>query len=61
MGLDAFEQEPLVKSPLTGLDGVVFTPHTGAHTAEAVSAMGVMAVQNAIAVLKGQPTAYALN
>ena len=61
MGLDAFEQEPLVKSPLAGLDGVVFTPHTGAHTAEAVSAMGVMAVQNAIAVLNGQPTACALN
>ncbi len=61
LGLDAFEQEPLRDSPLIGLDGVVFTPHTGAHTAEAVSNMGVMAVQNAIAVLSGKPCAFALN
>ncbi|MDD4079894.1 MAG: phosphoglycerate dehydrogenase [Eubacteriales bacterium] len=54
LGLDAFEQEPLVDSPLKGLPRVVFTPHTGAHTAEAVRNMGMMAVQNAIAVLKGE-------
>ena len=33
LGLDAFEQEPLIDSPLKGLDNVIFTPHTGAHTA----------------------------
>ncbi len=61
LGLDAFEQEPLINSPLKGLDKVIFTPHTGAHTAEAVSGMGSMAVDNVIAVLKGESCPYILN
>jgi D-3-phosphoglycerate dehydrogenase len=61
MGLDAFEQEPLVDSPLKGLDRVIFTPHTGAHTGEAVEAMGVMAVNNCIAVLRGESCKFVLN
>jgi D-3-phosphoglycerate dehydrogenase len=61
MGLDAFEQEPLTDSPLKGLDRVVLTPHTGAHTGEAVQAMGMMAVENCIAVLKGEECRYVLN
>lgn len=61
LGLDAFEQEPLINSPLKGLDKVIFTPHTGAHTAEAVSGMGSMAVDNVIAVLKGENCPYILN
>ena len=60
LGLDAFEQEPLLDSPLKGLPRVIFTPHSGAHTAEAVSNMGLMSVQNAIAVLKGEECPYVL-
>ena len=60
LGLDAFEQEPLLDSPLKGLPRVIFTPHTGAHTAEAVSNMGLMSVQNAIDVLKGENCRYIL-
>lgn len=60
LGLDAFEQEPLLESPLKGLPRVIFTPHTGAHTGEAVSNMGTMSVQNAIAVLRGEPCPYIL-
>lgn len=60
VGLDAFEQEPLAYSPLMGLPGVVLTPHTGAQTAEAVENMGLMSVQNAIAVLRGEPCPYIL-
>ncbi len=60
LGLDAFEQEPLVDSPLKGLPRVIFTPHTGAHTADATAKMGMMAVENAIAVLSGQPCRYLL-
>ena len=56
--LDAFEQEPPQSSPLMGLDGVIMTPHTGAHTGEAVKAMGLMAVENLIQVLRGQPCAH---
>ena len=61
LGLDAFEQEPLIDSPLKGLDTVIFTPHTGAHTAEAVSGMGSMAVDNVIAVLSGKECPHVLN
>ena len=60
LGLDAFEEEPLKQSPLVGLPRVIFTPHTGAHTAEAVAKMGMMSVQNAIAILKGEPCPYIL-
>lgn len=61
LGIDAFENEPPTDSPLFGLDNVVFTPHTGAHTAEAVANMGRMSVENAIAVLKGEECRYILN
>ncbi len=54
LGLDAFEREPLTDSPLMGLKGVVFTPHTGAHTAEAVEKMGLISVQNVLDVLAGR-------
>lgn len=61
IGLDVFEQEPLRESPLKGLPGVVFTPHTGAHTTEAVINMGLMAVNNLIDILEGRPNDYILN
>jgi phosphoglycerate dehydrogenase-like enzyme len=61
IGLDVFEQEPLLESPLKGLPGVVFTPHTGAHTAEAVINMGLMAVNNLIDILEGRPNNHILN
>jgi len=60
LGLDAFEQEPLIQSPLKRLPHVVFTPHTGAHTKQAVANMGMMSVKNAIAVLKGEPCKFIL-
>ena len=61
LGLDAFEQEPLLNSPLKGLPRVVFTPHTGAHTAEAVKGMGEMSVINCIDVLSGKDNPHVLN
>ena len=60
LGLDAFEEEPLTSSPLTGLPRVILTPHTGAQTGEAVEKMGLISVRNAIAVLKGEPCPYLL-
>jgi phosphoglycerate dehydrogenase-like enzyme len=61
LGLDAFEQEPLEGSSLKGLSRVVLTPHTGAHTVEAVAAMGSAAVVNCIDVLEGKDNPYIVN
>lgn len=58
LGLDAFEVEPPVGSPLLGLDTVVATPHTGAHTQEAVRNMQDLSVQNLMDVLSGQTCHY---
>ncbi|MGM9522420.1 MAG: phosphoglycerate dehydrogenase [Oscillospiraceae bacterium] len=54
LGLDAFEVEPPVGNKLMELDSVCATPHTGAHTYEAVENMQNMAVDNAIAILTGK-------
>ena len=54
LALDAFEAEPPQYSPLFELYNVVLTPHTGAHTAEAVENMAVMAVKNLIDILEGR-------
>jgi phosphoglycerate dehydrogenase-like enzyme len=58
IGLDAYEAEPVTDSPLLGLDHVVMTPHTGAHTNEAIAGMGIMAAQNLIDVLSGKDCKY---
>ena len=55
LGLDTFEKEPPGNSKLFSLDNVVVTPHTGAHTNEAVSAMAEMSVKNLMDVLSGKP------
>lgn len=60
MGLDAFEDEPLVNSPLKDLRNVILTPHTGAHTVEAMQKMATMAVENAIAVLRGEDCRFVI-
>jgi len=54
LGIDAFEMEPPGPSPLFTLDNVVVTPHTGAYTAEAISAMANLSVTNLIEVLSGK-------
>lgn len=61
LALDAFEIEPPTASPLFTLDNVVATPHTGAHTAEAVDNMADMSVKNLIDVLSGNDCAFIVN
>jgi D-3-phosphoglycerate dehydrogenase len=57
-GLDTFVHEPLRDSRLFGLDNVVLTPHAGANTREAVIRTGVMAAEEVVRVLSGQPPLY---
>jgi phosphoglycerate dehydrogenase-like enzyme len=52
--LDVFEREPLVESPLFGLDNVILTPHQAGLTHNAKSDAAVLAVKNALAVLAGE-------
>ncbi|NJN97589.1 MAG: phosphoglycerate dehydrogenase [Anaerolineales bacterium] len=52
--LDAFSPEPpRIDNPLLALPQVIATPHTGAHTDGATNAMGWTALQDCLAVLRG--------
>ena len=54
-GLDTFETEPLPSSsPLVGNRRIVLSPHSAALTEDALIAMGVKAVQNALDGLDGR-------
>lgn len=61
LALDAFEIEPPTDSPLFTLNNVVATPHTGAHTAEAVEHMADLSVKNLIDVLSGNDCPFIVN
>ena len=54
-GLDVYEFEPDVPPALRGLDNVTLLPHLGTATEEVRSAMGHMALDNAIAFRDGHP------
>jgi glyoxylate reductase len=54
-GLDVFEREPEIDPGLRGLENVVLIPHLGSATIETRTAMGLLAAQNAVAVLAGKP------
>ena len=58
LGLDAFTTEPPGASPFFGFENVVVTPHTGAHTIEALAAMAELSVKNLIEVLSGKACPY---
>lgn len=60
--LDCFQKEPPESDhPLLQLAQVIATPHTGAHTDEAVNAMGRMALDACLAVLREERPAYVVN
>jgi glyoxylate reductase len=53
-GLDVFEREPEIDPGLRGLENLVLIPHLGSATIETRTAMGVLAAENAVAVLRGE-------
>ncbi|MGL4743531.1 MAG: 2-hydroxyacid dehydrogenase [Dermatophilaceae bacterium] len=54
-GLDVYENEPEVHPGLLGRDDVVLLPHLGSATWETRTAMADLAVDNVLAVLRGDP------
>jgi glyoxylate reductase len=53
-GLDVYENEPETHPGLLDLENVVLLPHLGSATIETRTAMGVLAAENAVAVLNGE-------
>ncbi len=53
-----FEEPPGVGNPLLQLPQVIATPHMGAHTDDAVNQMGWMALNDCLAVLRGETPQY---
>lgn len=54
-GLDVYEREPEVHPGLRELPQVVLLPHLGSATTETRIKMGLMCVENVLAVLEGKP------
>jgi D-3-phosphoglycerate dehydrogenase len=60
--LDAFRQEPPEKdSPLLSMKEILTTPHMGAHSDSAKNAMGRMAMNDCLAVLRGVEPEHRVN
>jgi glyoxylate reductase len=53
-GLDVFEREPEVEAALLALDNVTIVPHLGSATVETRAAMGLFAVENLLAGVRGE-------
>lgn len=53
-GLDVYEKEPKINPELFELPNVVLLPHIGSATLKTRTAMGMLAVKNLLAGLKGQ-------
>lgn len=54
-GLDVYEHEPKVPDALRAMENVTLLPHLGTAALDVREGMGLMAVENAIAHLDGQP------
>ncbi len=53
-GLDVFEHEPTVTTPLLEMPNVVLLPHIGSATLETRTAMAMLAAENTIDALSGK-------
>ncbi len=53
-GLDVYENEPVVPDRLRALENAVLLPHLGTAALEVRTAMGMMALENIVAVMEGR-------
>ncbi|GAA2466294.1 hypothetical protein GCM10010405_58580 [Streptomyces macrosporus] len=60
-GIDVFEFEPTVESPLFDFESVVVTPHLGASTSEAQEKAGVSVATSVRLAFAGEPVPDAVN
>jgi glyoxylate reductase len=61
-GIDVFEQEPVsMENPLLQHPRVVLAPHIGSATMATRTRMANIAVDNALAALRGQPMGHCVN
>lgn len=58
--LDVFASEPITESPLFEQPSVVVTPHLGASTPEAQERAGVIAAEQVLLALAGEPVPFAV-
>ncbi len=58
---DAFAQEPPSDNPLLRLDNFIATPHIGSATRQTSLRMGLMAAENALAVLRSERPTHVVN
>lgn len=60
-GLDVFENEPEVEPELLEMDQVVILPHLGSATIATRTRMAMIAIDNLLAVLQGEPAPNLVN
>ncbi len=60
-GLDVYEKEPELSPGLANLENVVLLPHLGSATVATRTRMAVMAAENLLAGLRGDPPPNCLN
>ena len=58
---DVFKDEPPAGNPLLTLDNFLPTLHMAGTTAESVQRMAMLAAQNVVDVLRGEPCGYVVN
>lgn len=59
--LDVFEAEPHVPPALLAMENVVLAPHIGASSVATRTRMALMAAENLVTVLRGEPSPHVVN